>query len=94
MQSIHPTKVKLAILTPILAAGSAWLCAAVAKYGIHLDPSGVNAALVTGAAAAAGVGVKLIHDVETRNPAVAGAVTELETAVKAADPSLAAELSA
>lgn len=58
-------KLILGLLTPLIAALAAWLTAAVAKYGVHLDQSGVNAALVTGASAGIAVMLKLIHDVET-----------------------------
>ena len=58
-------KTILGLLTPLITAGAAWLTASVAKYGVHLDQSGVNAALVTGAAAGLSVMIKLIHDVES-----------------------------
>jgi hypothetical protein len=75
--SINPTKLILGLLTPLIAAGSAWLAAAAAKHGMNLDPSGVNALAVAGATAGAGVMVKLIHDVEAK-PGVAKVVTMVE----------------
>lgn len=64
--NVHPAKILLALLAAPLAAASAWLVGAVAKYGVHLDKSGVNAAFVAGAAGAIALVAKLIHDVEKR----------------------------
>lgn len=86
---MNPTKLILGVLTPLIAAGSAWLVAAAAKYGLHLDPSGVNALAVTGATAGTAAMVKLIHDVEHK-PHVAAVIGDAEKvvgAVEAADPS-------
>lgn len=95
--SIHPAKLLLGILTPFVMAGSAWLTAAAAKYGIHLDPSGVNAFGIAGATAGTAVMVKLIHDVET-NPKVEKVIHEVERtvapeikAVEVADPAVRAQ---
>jgi hypothetical protein len=92
MTSINPTKLILGVLTPFVAAGSAWLTAAVGRYGVHLDPSGINALGVAGATVGAAAMLKLIHDLE-RNPtverifhSVEGAVIPVATAVQAADP--------
>ncbi len=62
--SVNPTKLVLGVLAAPITALSAWLTASVAKYGVHLDPSGVNAALIAGATCGITVVVKLIHDVE------------------------------
>jgi hypothetical protein len=90
--SLNPTKLLLGIATPIVAAGSAWLAAAAAKYGIHLDASGINALGIAGATAGAAAMVKLIHDVE-KDPKVAKVVHSIEagavpvvSAVEKADP--------
>ncbi len=64
--STNQIKWILGLLAPLIAAAAAWLTAAVAKYGVHLDPSGVNAALVAGATGGLAVMVKLIHDVESK----------------------------
>ena len=98
--SINPTKLILGLATVPLAAGSAWLCGSAAKYGLHLDPSGVNAIAAAGLAGGVAVGVKLVHDVESelekRDPKLAAAVgADLKVAEQAAtatDPSLSAEL--
>jgi hypothetical protein len=90
--SLNPTKLLLGIAAPFIAAGAAWLTAAAAKYGIHLDQSGINAFGVAGATAGAAVMVKLIHDVETKSKVlqVVGAVTAdaapVLAAVETADP--------
>jgi hypothetical protein len=63
--SVNPTKLVLGVLAAPITALSAWLTASVAKYGVHLDASGVNAALIAGATCGITVMVKLIHDVET-----------------------------
>jgi hypothetical protein len=62
---VNPTKLVLGVLAAPITALSAWLTASVAKYGVHLDASGVNAALIAGATCGITVMVKLIHDVET-----------------------------
>lgn len=81
---IHPTKIALTLISPPLAALSAWLVASAGKYGLHLDQSGVNALAVSGAAGALGLIAKLIHDVERRYPSAARrAETFLEDAVLA-----------
>jgi hypothetical protein len=98
--SINPTKLALGFLGPFITAGSGLLAAAVGKYGVHLDPSGINALGVAGASAGAAIVVKLIHDVETdvgkTDPGLVRAVKEgvsdtekaLQVAVKV-DPQLA-----
>lgn len=86
--SLNPAKLLLGLLTPLIAAASAWLVAAAAKYGVHLDPSGVNALGVAGATAGAAAMVKLIHDVES-HPTVAGVAAGAKAgagAVEALDP--------
>lgn len=82
------TKLILGLLTPVVAAASAWLVAALAKYGVHLDPSGVNALAVAGATAGAAAMVKLIHDVEGKPKvaAVVGEAGKVDAALVAADP--------
>lgn len=96
MQSIHPTKIALAILTPLFAAGTAWLAGAAAKYGLDLNATGVTTVAGVAAAGAVSIGVKLIHDVEAKVPMVKQIVTGAEqafvTPVAAADPGLAGEL--
>lgn len=59
-------KLLLTVATPFIAAGSGWLCAAAGKYGVSLDPSGVNALATAGATAGAAAMLKLIHDLERR----------------------------
>lgn len=86
------TKLILAILGPPIAAGSAWLVGAVGKYGIHLDKSGINALMVAGATGAIALVVKLIHDVEKKNPAVTQDLATVERAAAETDPQLGAEL--
>lgn len=86
--NLDPTKTILGLLTPVIAAASAWLCAAAAKHGMNLDPAGVNALAIAGATAGVAIGVKLIHDVEGTKQAksvvaVAGGV---DAALVAADP--------
>lgn len=94
MQDIHPTKLLLAVIGAPLSVGVGWLCGAVAKYGIHLDPSGVNALATTGVVAGAGVVVKLIHDVEAKAGVTPEQIAKIEQAALRgavrADPSLAA----
>ena len=63
---MNAQKLILTVLTPFIAAGSAWLVAAAAKYGVHLDASGVNALGVAGATAGTAAMLKLIHDLEKR----------------------------
>lgn len=75
--NLNPTKLVLGLLTPFIAAASAWLAAAAAKYGVHLDPAGINALGVAGATAGAAAMVKLIHDVESK-PSVAQLVGEAQ----------------
>lgn len=77
MPDLNPTKLILGVLTPFVSAASAWLVAAAAKYGVHLDPSGVNALGVAGATAGAAAMMKLIHDVEGA-PKVAAVVQTVE----------------
>ena len=81
-------KTVLTLLTPVIAAGSAWLCAAAAKYGVHLDQSGVNALAVAGATAGTAAMVKLIHDLEKRKQAreTRAFLTPAADAVVAVDP--------
>jgi hypothetical protein len=81
-------KVVLTLLTPVIAAGAAWLCAAAAKYGVHLDQSGVNALAVAGATAGVAAMVKLIHDLEKRKQmqVALAAAQPIGAAVVAADP--------
>jgi hypothetical protein len=81
---MNPTKLFIGLLTPIAAAGAAWLCGAVAKYGIHLDPSGVNTLAAAGAAGAVGIAAKLIHDVETEHPAIGRDLAAAAAAANAA----------
>jgi hypothetical protein len=88
-------KVILTLLTPIIAAGAAWLCATAAKYGVHLDQSGVNALAVAGATAGTAAMLKLIHDLEKRKQvqiAYSKVVQPVERAVVAADPQAAAQV--
>jgi hypothetical protein len=85
---LNPTKLCLGVLAPLITALSAWLTASIAKYGVHLDPSGVNAALVSGATCGIAVMVKLIHDVE-EDPKVKAVSADAEIvarAVEQADP--------
>lgn len=85
---LNSTKLCLGVLAPLITALSAWLAASVAKYGVHVDPSGVNAALVTGATCGIAVMVKLIHDVE-EDPKVKAVSADAEIvarAVEQADP--------
>jgi hypothetical protein len=85
---LNPTKLCLGVLAPLITALSAWLAASVAKYGVHVDPSGVNAALVSGATCGIAVMVKLIHDVE-EDPKVKAVSADAEIVAKAveqADP--------
>ncbi len=91
---MNPKSVVLAVFGPFIAAGSAWLCSAVGKYGVHLDKSGVNALAVAGATAAVGLILKLIHELERKQPAATAAVESAVVAVKTADPQLAPELAA
>jgi hypothetical protein len=86
--NLDPTKTILGLLTPVVAAASGWLVAAAAKYGIHLDPSGVNALGVAGVTAGAAAMVKLIHDVEgTKGAQQAKAEAgKVLNAVELADP--------
>lgn len=92
MPNLNPTKLILAIFTPLVAAGAGWLTAASAKYGVHLDPSGVNALAVAGVTAGAAAMVKLIHDVETAPTVekivheITGDAAPLVAAVQTADP--------
>jgi hypothetical protein len=81
-------------LTPIIAAGAAWLCAAAAKYGVHLDQSGVNALAVAGATAGTAAMVKLIHDLEKRKQVqvALAAVKPAEATVVAVDPAAATQV--
>lgn len=83
------TKLILGLLTPVVAAASAWLVAALAKYGVHLDPSGVNALAVAGATAGAAAMVKLIHDVEHK-PAVVAVVGDASKVAGSVDQALVA----
>lgn len=86
--TIHPTKLLLGFLTPLITAGAAWLAAAAAKYGVHLDPTGVSSVATAGATAGAAAMLKLIHDVEARHPALErdlDAVETIETNAAAAD---------
>jgi hypothetical protein len=85
---LNSTKLCLGVLAPLITALSAWLAASVAKYGVHVDPSGVNAALVSGATCGIAVMVKLIHDVE-EDPKVKAVSADAEIVAKAveqADP--------
>jgi hypothetical protein len=87
---LNPTKLVLGVLAPLITALSAWLAASVAKYGVHVDPSGVNAALVSGATCGIAVMVKLIHDVE-EDPKVRAVSADADTvasAVEQADPQI------
>lgn len=94
------TKTAIALLTPPLAAASAWLCAAVGKYGVHLDKTGVAALAVAGATGAITLGLKLIHDLEHKLEAdhviteseVAAIGKAVTTTVSKADPQVGAEL--
>lgn len=49
------------LVSPIFVAAAGWATSAVAKYGIHLDKTGVTAALVTGATAGLGAVVTWLH---------------------------------
>jgi hypothetical protein len=89
--SLNHTKAGLGVLAPLVTALSAWLTASVAKYGVHVDASGVNAALVSGATCGIAVMVKLIHDVEKDDPeikAVAGDADAISSAIEQADPQI------
>lgn len=89
--SLNHTKATLGVLAPLVTALSAWLTASVAKYGVHVDASGVNAALVSGATCGIAVMVKLIHDVEKDDPeikAVAGDADAISSAIEQADPQI------
>jgi hypothetical protein len=89
--SLNRTKASLGVLAPLVTALSAWLTASVAKYGVHVDASGVNAALVSGATCGIAVMVKLIHDVEKDDPeikAVAGDADAISSAIEQADPQI------
>lgn len=59
---MNAQKLILTVLTPVAAAGAAWLAGAVAKYGIHLDATGQTALATAGAAAGAAAMVKLLHE--------------------------------
>jgi hypothetical protein len=87
---LNPTKTSLGVLAPLVTALSAWLTASVAKYGVHVDPSGVNAALVAGATCGIAVMVKLIHDVEEdpKIKAVSADADVVASAVEQADPQI------
>lgn len=87
-QSIHPAKLALGIITPLITAGAAWLCAAVAKWGVHLDPTGVASVATAGASGAVAVALKLIHDVESRHPAVARDIATIPTIIQAEGPQI------
>ena len=63
--NINPTKLVLGLLAPLIVAASAWISAAVAKYGVHLDPTGIVSLATAGATAGIAVVLKLIHDVES-----------------------------
>lgn len=80
--NLDPTKIILGLLGPLITAASGLLSAAVGKYGVHLDASGINALGVAGATAGAAFVVKLIHDVETgvakKNPKLVATVEALE----------------
>lgn len=68
---MYSTKLILGLFGPAIAAGSGWLAAAAGKYGVHLDASGINALAVAGATAGTAIVVKLIHDVEAKDPGLA-----------------------
>lgn len=68
LKNLNPTKLVLGVLGVPIAAASAWLSAAAGKYGLHLDPSGINALAVAGATAGTALVVKLIHDVDKNDP--------------------------
>lgn len=93
-----PTKFFLTLLTPVIAAGSGWLAAAAAKYGVHLDSAGINALGVAGATAGGAALLKLIHDLEKRKSvaAVVGQARKdaqtVATLAGAADPQAGVQL--
>jgi hypothetical protein len=64
LSNLGTRRLVIGLLGGPIAAASAWLCAAVGKYGVHLDPSGVNALAVAGATAGVSIILKLIHDAE------------------------------
>lgn len=89
--SLDHTKAGLGVLAPLVTALSAWLTASVAKYGVHVDASGVNAALVSGATCGIAVMVKLIHDVEKDDPeikAISVDADAISSAVEQTDPQM------
>lgn len=83
------------ILTPLLSAAAAWLSGAVAKYGLHLDPTGIVALTTTGAVGAVTAIVKWLHGRQSPFLLEMEALAQkTEATVVKADPALAGELKA
>lgn len=85
----------VAFLTPVFAIGAGWLSGAVAKYGLHIDPTGIVALEATGVATAAAAALKWLHGRAAWTKAVAElkpVVVSTTKAVAVADPNLASEL--
>lgn len=83
------------VLNPVLTAAAAWLCGAIGKYGLHLDPTEVVALASTGGAAAFGGVYKWLHGRQI--PALLTVEKDAKTAVAAVsaiDPKLLATIKA
>lgn len=65
------------ILTPVLTAASAWLTGAVAKYGIHLDQTGITSTATAGAVGAAAAAIHWLHG--RQNPLLLGLEHDVKT---------------
>lgn len=90
---MNPTKLTLGLLGPVIAAASAWLSAAVAKYGVHASKAGIATAIGAGVVAGVSLVLKLIHDVETTGkPNLASDAKAAQDAAAKTDPALATEL--
>ena len=80
------------VLGPIITAGSAWVCGAVSKYGLHLDPTEVAATATAGAVAAGGGVVTWLKG--RQNPELLRLEQEAQAIAGKLSPALRAELEA
>lgn len=85
----------VAFLTPAFAVAAGWLSTAVAKYGLHLDPTALAVAFGTGATAATGAAIKWLHGRQLQLPYLMQAEKDAKAVVAVAtkaDPLLLAEV--
>lgn len=83
------------ILTPLLSAAAGWLSGAVAKYGLHLDPTGIVTLTTTGAVGTVTAIVKWLNGRQSPELlSLEAAARKAETTVTGADPALASEMKA